>query len=61
MILVDLAQLRELTPLGLQLLQAHDVRPLALQPFPELGCTGAYAIDVPGGDFHASSGDCLHS
>src|SRR2546428_13890300 len=47
------ALLRDLRQLGLQFLQAHHVRPLALQPFLHLGRAGPDAVDIPGGDFHA--------
>src|SRR6266566_3179000 len=53
MILREPALLRYLRQLGLQFLQAHHVRPLALQPLPHLGRAGPDAVDIPGGDFHA--------
>jgi hypothetical protein len=46
-----LALLRDLRRLGLQLLQAENVRPLRLQPLAELRRAGADAVDIPGGDF----------
>src|SRR6266516_1010389 len=53
MILREPALLRYLRQLGLQFLQAHHVRPLALQPPPHRGSAGPDAVDTPGGDFHA--------
>src|SRR6266566_367088 len=53
MILREPALLRYLRQLGLQFLQAHHVRPLALQPLPHLGRAGPDPVDIPGGDFHA--------
>src|SRR5437016_14624136 len=53
MIVREPALLRYLRQLGLQFLQAHHVRPLALQPLPRLGRAGPYPVDIPGGDFHA--------
>src|SRR2546427_13123836 len=37
---------------GLQLLQADDVGPIALQPLAQLRGAGANAVHVPGRDFH---------
>jgi len=45
------ALLRDLRRLGLQLLQAENVRPLLRDPLAELRRAGADAVDVPGGDF----------
>src|SRR5437660_7820652 len=53
MIVREPALLRYLRQLGLQFLQAHHVRPLALQPLPHLGRAGPDPVDIPGGDFHA--------
>src|SRR4029077_19149039 len=48
---VELAELLgELGGRGFDLLQADDVRPVALQPFEELRGAGADAVDVPGSD-----------
>src|SRR5918999_4802466 len=55
MIFGELAELRNLIRFSLQLLQAHDVGLLAIQPLPELGSAGADAVDVPGSDFHTTA------
>src|SRR5207245_5255981 len=47
--------LGNLRRLRLQLLQAHDVWPVALHPFAQLRLACADAVDVPGGDFHFRS------
>jgi len=47
------ALLRDLRGLGLQLLQAENVRPLRLQPLAELRRAGADAVDIPGCDFQS--------
>ena len=55
----ELAALGHLVGPRLDLLQAHDVRPVALQPVAELRLAGANAVDVPGGDLHRfSEGPC---
>jgi len=51
-VVLELDLLGNLRKLGLQLLQAHDVRPVALHPFAKLRLARAHAVDVPGGDFH---------
>src|SRR5260221_42778 len=51
-VVLELDLLGNLRKLGLQLLQAHDVRPGALHPFAKLRLARAHAVDVPGGDFH---------
>ena len=51
-VVVELALQRDLPELGLQLLQAHDVGPVAREPFAELRLARADAVDVPGGDLH---------
>src|ERR1041385_6802234 len=53
MILGELAFLRDLRRLGLQFLQAHHVRSLALEPLSDLGGAGPDPVHIPGGDFHA--------
>src|SRR5687768_16509036 len=55
MVVGRLALLGNLTLLGLELLQAHDVGPLALEPLLNLRGTRANAVDVPGGDLHADA------
>jgi hypothetical protein len=47
----ELALLRNLRRLGLQLLQAKNVRALLPDPLAELRRAGANAVDVPSGDF----------
>src|SRR5205814_4147377 len=47
-----------LSGLGLQLLQAHDVGLVALEPIAELSLARADAVDVPGGDLHETSKIC---
>ena len=54
----ELAAVGHLVGPRLDLLQAHDVRPVALQPVAELRLAGANAVDVPGGDLHA---DAVHT
>ena len=51
----ELAALGDLRGLRLQLLQAHDVGPVALQPLAELRLARADAVDVPGGNFHIAA------
>jgi hypothetical protein len=53
-VLVELALLRDLRRLGLQLLQADDVGLIAREPLAELRGARADAVDVPGGDFQGS-------
>src|SRR5688572_4952577 len=53
----DLALLRDLRGLGFQLLQAHHVRALPLEPLAELRLARANAVDIPSGDLHASKQD----
>jgi hypothetical protein len=50
-----LALLGDLRGLGLQLLQAENVRTLLLEPLAELRRAGADAIDVPGSDLQFRS------
>jgi len=47
----ELASLRDLPGLGLELLQAYDVGTVAVQPVAELRLARANAVDVPGRDF----------
>ena len=54
-VVLELHLLRNLRRLSLQLLQAHDVRPVALHPLAKLRLARADAVDVPGGDFHFRS------
>ena len=51
-IIFDLAFGGDLRRRGLQLLEAHDVGPIALQPLAQLSGARANAIDVPRRDFH---------
>src|SRR5207249_5567388 len=53
-ILGEPALVRDLSRLGLQFLQAHDVRSVALQPRSDLGSARPNAVHIPRGDFHAS-------
>ena len=53
-VILELALGRDLGRLGLQLLEADDVGPVARQPFAELGLARADAVHVPGCDFHAT-------
>ena len=52
-ILGELAFVRDLRRLGLQFLETHHVRSLALEPLSDLGGTRPDAVHIPGGDFHA--------
>src|SRR2546425_900202 len=54
-VVIELDLLGNLRRLSLQLLQAHDVRPVALHPFAKLRLARADPVDVPGGDFHFGS------
>jgi len=51
----ELALLGNLRRLGLQLLQAENVRPLLLDPFAELRRAGADPVDVPGGNLQGEA------
>jgi predicted 3-demethylubiquinone-9 3-methyltransferase (glyoxalase superfamily) len=53
MIIGVLALGRNLRSFGFQLLEANDIRPVALQPFAQLRRPGTNAVDIPGRDFHA--------
>src|SRR3954447_2480854 len=44
---------------GLDFLEAHDIRPFALDPFLNLRLPGPDAVDVPGGDLQRSERDHL--
>src|SRR6184192_3054740 len=57
-ILGELALVRDLRRLGLQFLQTHHVRSLALQPLSDLGGTRPDAVHIPRGDFHPSPITC---
>jgi hypothetical protein len=48
----ELAALGDLSGLGLDFLQADDVRLLALEPLANLALAGADAVDVPGRYLH---------
>src|SRR3954462_6644317 len=53
MVVVELTLQRDLSELGFQLLQAHDVGPvLAREPFAELRLARPDAVDVPSADLH---------
>src|SRR5690348_13009832 len=52
MVVLEHALLGDLRRLGLELLQAHDVRPVALEPFAHLRGPGADAVDVPRRNLH---------
>src|SRR6266702_4111961 len=49
-----LAAVRHLIGARLDLLQAHDVRPVALEPVAELRLARADSVDVPRGDLHGT-------
>src|SRR5689334_22683520 len=51
-VLLPTEYLRYLGQLRLELLETHDIGPLALHPLVQLGGTRANAVDVPGGEFH---------
>src|SRR5262249_43677378 len=54
-VVLELALLGDLRGLGLELLQAHDVRPIAQQPLAYLRLARADAVDVPGRDLHGGA------
>ena len=51
----ELAPLRHLIGPRLDLLQAHHVRLIALQPVAQLRLPRADSVDVPGSDFHGQT------
>src|SRR5262249_31682429 len=54
-VIAELAALRHLVGTRFDLLQAHHVGAVALQPLAKLRLARANAVDVPGGYFHAGS------